>query len=58
MLATVNNAANATKTGLFTLLVPPVVGVAIPQSMVAKEHAVVPETIVWRVIGLLFSCWE
>jgi protein-S-isoprenylcysteine O-methyltransferase Ste14 len=51
MLAAVNTASNAIKTGLFTLFVPLVVGVGIPQSMVAKEHVLVPETIVWRVVG-------
>jgi len=55
MLAAMSIASNAIKTGWLTLFVPAIVGVAIPQSMVAKEHAIVPETIVWRVGGgLLF----
>ena len=51
MLAAVNTASNAIKTGLFTLLVSAVVTVAIPQSMLAQEHAVVPDTIAWGAVG-------
>jgi len=52
MNAAMSTASNAIKTGLFTLLVPLVVGVWIPQRMVRAGVAV---AIAWRVAGgLLF----
>jgi hypothetical protein len=39
MWAGMSIASSAVKTGLFTLFVPAVVAVAIPQAMVAKDHA-------------------
>ena len=62
MNAAMSTASNAIKTGLFTLLVPLVVGVWIPQRMIANPGVAV--AIAWRVVGgLLFVvgvigyCW-
>ncbi len=55
MVATMSTATNAIKTGLFTLFVPLVVGVWIPQRMIASDHAGVAAPLVWQVVGgLLF----
>ena len=55
MVAAMSTASNAIKTGLFTLFVPAIVGVGIPQAMVAGERMGVATSIVWRFAGgLLF----
>ena len=50
-----STASNAIKTGLFTLFVPLVVGIWIPQRMVANGYVNTTVPIVWRIAGgLLF----
>ena len=48
-----STASNAIKTGIFTLLVPAIVGVGVPQSMVAGERAGGSGPIVSRLVGAL-----
>lgn len=56
MVATMCTASNAIKTGLFTLFVPLVVAVWIPQRMIATYHASTAASLVGQVIGrLLFG---
>jgi protein-S-isoprenylcysteine O-methyltransferase Ste14 len=55
MWATMSMASNAIKTGLFTLFVPAIVGVGIPQAMVVGDRVGVSGRIVVRLFGgLLF----
>jgi hypothetical protein len=55
MEAAMSTASNAIKTGLFTLFVPLVVGVWIPQRMLSDGRIGTPVQIGWRVLGgLLF----
>jgi protein-S-isoprenylcysteine O-methyltransferase Ste14 len=55
MVATMSTATNAIKTGLFTLFVPLVVAVWIPQRMIATDHAGMAVPLVWQIVGgLLF----
>ena len=46
--------SNAIKTGLFTLLVPPIVGIGIPQRMLGERSAGAAVPIIWRVVGVFF----
>ena len=39
MWAAMSTASNAMETGIFTLFVPAIVGIGIPQAMVAREDA-------------------
>ena len=56
MGAAMSTASNAIKTGLFTLFVPLLVGVAVPQAMVANDHGEVSGMMVVRFAGgLLFA---
>jgi protein-S-isoprenylcysteine O-methyltransferase Ste14 len=56
MGAAMNTASNAVKTGLFTLFVPLVVALWIPQRMIANGQAGVAVPALWRMLGvLLFS---
>jgi len=55
-VAAMSTASNAIKTGIFTLLVPAVVAVGVPQSMVEGERASFPGPIILRFTGaLLFA---
>src|ERR1039457_1129263 len=55
MWATMSMASNAIKTGLFTLFVPAIVGVGIPQAMVVGDGVGVSGlVVVWFVGGLFF----
>lgn len=51
MLAAMSTASSAIKTGLFTLFVPLVVGMWIPQRMIVRGYAGVVTPIAWRVAG-------
>jgi len=51
MWAAMSTASNALKTGLFTLFVPAVVGVGIPQAMLAEERTSVSRPIILRFVG-------
>src|SRR5664279_4239673 len=56
MAAAMSTASNAIKTGIFTLVVPAIVGVGIPQAMVAGYSVGVSGLIVIRFVGgLLFA---
>src|ERR1017187_3289462 len=54
MWATMSMASNAIKTGLFTLFVPAIVGVGIPQAMVVGDRVGVSGLVVIRLAGGLF----
>jgi protein-S-isoprenylcysteine O-methyltransferase Ste14 len=54
MWATMSMASNAIKTGLFTLFVPAIVGVGIPQAMVVGDRVGVSGLVVIRFVGGLF----
>ena len=51
MAAAMGTASNAIKTGIFTLFVPAIVGVGIPQAMVAEDRVGVSGLIVLRLVG-------
>lgn len=51
MLATMSTASNAIKTGLFTLFVPAVVALYVPQRMLVTGHSPLVVPIIWRVVG-------
>src|ERR1019366_10691732 len=51
MWAAMGTASNAIKTGIFTLFVPAIVGVGIPQAMVAEDRVGVSGLIVLRLVG-------
>ena len=53
MVASMSTASNAIKTGLFTLFVPLVVALWIPQRMIATGHAGMAAPLVWQVVGSL-----
>jgi protein-S-isoprenylcysteine O-methyltransferase Ste14 len=44
--------SSAIKTALFTLFVPLVVAVYVPQRIVAGDHAIASASLVWRVLGI------
>ena len=55
MWAAMSTASNAIKTGVFTLFVPAIVGIGIPQAMVAEDRVAASGLISLRVVGgLLF----
>ena len=54
MWAAMSMASNAIKTGLFTLFVPAIVGVGIPQAMVVGDRVGVSGLVVIRFVGGLF----
>ena len=54
MAAAMSTASNAVKTGLFTLFVPAIVGVGIPQAMVVGDRVGVSGLVVIRFVGGLF----
>jgi protein-S-isoprenylcysteine O-methyltransferase Ste14 len=54
MWAAMSMASNAIKTGLFTLFVPAIVGVGIPQAMVVGDRVGVSGLVVMRFVGGLF----
>jgi protein-S-isoprenylcysteine O-methyltransferase Ste14 len=54
MWAAMSTASSAIKTGLFTLFVPLVVGVVIPQTMMRRESAGIAVPLIWRIVGGLF----
>jgi protein-S-isoprenylcysteine O-methyltransferase Ste14 len=45
--------SSAIKTGLFTLFVPLVVAVYVPQRMIASDHASSSSPLLWRVVGIV-----
>lgn len=51
MKAAMSTASNAIKTGIFTLFVPLIVGVWVPQRMIANGRNGLAALDVWRVIG-------
>src|SRR5271169_634582 len=53
MCAAMSAAANAIKTGLFTLFVPLIVAVWVPQRMIANDHSKVTLALTLRVAGVL-----
>src|ERR1035438_1125470 len=54
MWAAMSMASDAIKTGLFTLFVPAIVGVGIPQAMVVGDRVGVSGLVVIRFVGGLF----
>src|ERR1017187_4519469 len=56
MRAAMSTASNAIKTGIFTLFVPAIVGIGIPQAMVAEDRVGASGTMLLRVVGgVLFA---
>ena len=53
MTAAMKTASNAIKTGIFTLFVPVVVAVWVPQRMIANDHSGVIPELTLRVAGIL-----
>jgi len=53
MPAAVSTTSNAIRTGLFTLFVPLVVALYVPQRMIATDHATASASVVSRVVGVL-----
>jgi protein-S-isoprenylcysteine O-methyltransferase Ste14 len=53
MSAEMSTTSSAIKTGLFTLFVPLVVAVYVPQRMIASDHASASVSVVWRVVGVV-----
>ena len=51
MSAAMSTTSSAIKTALFTLFVPVVVAVYVPQRMVASDHASPSASLIWRVVG-------
>ena len=51
MLAAMSTTSSAIKTGLFTLFVPLIVAVYVPQRMITSYHASASVSLVWRVVG-------
>jgi len=51
IVAAMSTASNAIKTGIFTLLVPAIVAVGVPQSMAAGERTSVSVPIILRFAG-------
>ena len=54
MWAAMSMASNAIKTGIFTLFVPAIVGIGIPQAMVAEDRVGASGLVVIRFVGGLF----
>ena len=52
MSAAMSTTSSAIKTALFTLFVPLVVAVYVPQRMIANDHASASDSLVWRVVGV------
>ena len=53
MSAAMSTTSSAIKTGLFTLLVPLIVAVYVPQRIIASDQASAPASGVWRVVGVV-----
>jgi protein-S-isoprenylcysteine O-methyltransferase Ste14 len=53
METAMSTASSAIKTGLFTLFVPLVVAVWVPQRMIANDHGGSVASLVWRVAGAM-----
>lgn len=53
MWAAMSAASNAIKTGVFTLFVPAIVGIGIPQAMVAEDRVGASGIMLLRVVGAL-----
>ena len=51
MWAAMSTASNAIKTGIFTLFVPAIVGIGIPQAMVAEDRVGASGIVLLRVVG-------